>query len=69
MFSSFTLWFPIVAEQLPDTLVSTMQRSVPHIKVGTWQQWVVWIRNQYLSWLETDVFLLQAQVADNVLRA
>ena len=66
MFSSFALWFPMLARQLPDTSVSTMQRSVPHIKVGTWQQWLVWIRTQFFSWQETDVSLWQAQVADNV---
>ena len=37
MFSNFAQWFPMFAGQLPDTSVSTMQRSVPHIKVGTWQ--------------------------------
>ena len=55
MISTFALWFPMFAGQLPDTSVSTMQRSVPHIKVSTWQQWSVWIRKQFLSWQESDV--------------
>ena len=66
MFSSFALWFPMFAGQLPDTSVTTMHKLVPHIKVGTWQQWSVGIRKQFLSWQDTNVSLWQGQVADNV---
>ena len=54
-FSIFSLWFPMFAGPLPDTSVFTMRRSVPHIKVGTWQHWSVWIRKEFLSWQETNV--------------